>query len=181
MGRNLLGILLLVAGAGVGALWAYPLWLEVGELGQARAELNVTVNRVKDLAQLRDDLLERYNSISPGDLASLGELLPRSPQAGLLLINLENLSRSSGLLLKAITMTEGGEAPPGPGQPPEKVSDFPFQISVSGTYASFRNFLALLEVSQRLMEIDQLSFDAGEVGAKESYEFNLKAHAYWRR
>ena len=182
MGRNFLGLVLIVAAAGVSAFWAYPLWLGVGELGATKEELTRTVNQVKDLARLRDDLLARYNSIPRQDLESLEEFFPRSPEAGLLLVNLESLARGSGLLLKTIAVSEGGELQVQPAdQPQEKVSSLPFQISVSGSYAAFRSFLAALESSRRLIELDQISFDSGKAGTKESYEFTIQAHTYWRK
>ena len=69
----------------------------------------------------------------------------------------------------------------------EKFSDFPFQISVSGSYSSFLSFMKALEKSRRLIDIDNLSCDTGFVGTdgkvvkSDFYEYIISAHAYWKK
>ncbi|OGF83195.1 hypothetical protein A3B18_00595 [Candidatus Giovannonibacteria bacterium RIFCSPLOWO2_01_FULL_46_13] len=182
-GKNILGILFIVIGVAIGFFWAYPLWQEVGEVKIEKASTEATLARMQELNRKRDEILAKYNSISPEDMAKLEEFFPRKPDSAVWLLNLERLATRNGLLLKSISMTEevkseSGENQVVPGT--ENFETFPFEISVSGNYASFIAFLEAAEKSRRLIDVDSLMFDSGE-GTKDLYEFTLNAHTYWKK
>lgn len=179
MARNIFGIILILTGLSVSIFWTYPLWLEISEIQASKDELNKILGRVSQLAQKRDEVLAEYNSIPRADLESLEEFFPKNPESGLLLVNLDNLSRENSMLLKNISITEGRAEDLG--QNPGEINSFPFQISVSGSYGSFRSFLESLEKSRRLIEINQLSFDSGKAADRDFYEFSLQANTYWHK
>ena len=185
MGKNVLGILLILMGASIGFFWAYPLWIEITDIKVERSTVQSTLERVKALARRRDDILAKYNSIAAEDKAKLEEFFPRSPESGLLLLNMDRLTSEAGMLLKKIAMEDSieGQTPKVMPKGAEKsgVEDFPLRLSASGSYASLLSFLNGLEKSRRLIEVDALSFDSGKPATKDFYEFTISAHTFWRK
>lgn len=132
----------------------------------------------RELQTLRDELLTQYNSISQEDLARLNELLPPQIDSGSLIVILEDRAKNRGLLLKKIDVSEKKlTADPfaviGAALPPFRVLGL--SLSVSGSYGSFLEFLADLEKSLRIIDVEQIVFSGG---ASEVIEFQLSAKTY---
>lgn len=179
MARNLLGIILVMAAVGVAIFWTRPMWASVqGELA-IKNSLEKSVERFQDLKKVRDNLLAKYNSISAEDQDRLIGFLPKSEEAGVLIVNIENLVIANKMALEQINVgvaesskkgnSESGVSP--------GVQVMPVDLSVSGSYDSFRFFLEALDKNLRLLDIDSIAFSAGDAGL---YNFSIKAVAYWQ-
>lgn len=173
--RNTAGIILILLALGVMNFWTRPLWVSTRVSLREKEELETTLSRFQELKRVRDDLLEKYNSISKEDLGRMEEFLPQNQEAGLLLVNLESLSASSGVLLRNIEVQTQREEEPLPLGEPQRL---PLSLSFSSPYATFRSFLKVLEEHRRLIDVERISFSAG--GA-DSYEFSVQAHTYWQK
>ncbi|MDP2966935.1 MAG: type 4a pilus biogenesis protein PilO [bacterium] len=105
------------------------------------------------------------------EVSRINSALPDNPSLPSLFNYLQKTSSESGLVLEKIS--------------PFTVSfseDFPnlqetvFNIGVTGSYLSFRNFLSILEKSSRLIGVENISFSSPE--EKESFVFDLKLKVY---
>ena len=192
MARNAFGVILILLSVLVSVFWSYPMWNDISEEIAKKEKIQSTLDLVNSLAKKRDEIQAQYNSLSSDDTAKLNEFFPKNQEPGLLILNIDKLASSNGMLLKKIDASEGvkntqqrqarqGETVE------EKFSDFPFQISVSGSYSSFLSFMKALEKSRRLIDIDRLTFDSGSVGAdgkiikSDFYEYSISAHTYWKK
>ena len=54
----------------------------------------------------------------------------------------------------------------------ERIQKMPFSISVSGSYSAFKNFLSVIYINSRLIEVKSISFSSSEEG-KDLFDFNL--------
>jgi len=178
-GKSIFGILLILLGAAVGFFGAYPMWLDIADMQAERGSLTETKKRMEKLAEKRDEISAKYNSISPADLAKLEEFFPRQADSDILLINMDKLASENGMILKNISMAEGKDEVVK--QKESTVENFPFDISISGSYSSFQAFLKALEKSRRLIEIERLTFDSGKAAGREFYEFTVDAYTFWRK
>src|SRR3972149_3607411 len=192
MARSVFGVILILLGILVSFFWSYPMWNEITDVKTKKEETQAILDRINALAQRRDEIQAQFNSLTTDDLAKLNEFFPKNQEPGLLILNIDKLASSNGMLLKKIDASEGvkntqqrqarqGETVE------EKFSDFPFQISVSGSYSSFLSFMKALEKSRRLIDIDRLTFDSGSIGAdgkiikSDFYEYSISAHTYWKK
>lgn len=190
MARGVFGSLLIGLSVLVFFFWTYPIWNDISLVKDKQAEVKSSLERVINLERKRDEIAAQYNAISADDRAKLNEFFPRSPESGLFIMNLDNISNSNGMLLKKIDLDESGKAvaqqQSGAEQASEKFISLPFQILVSGNYDSFLRFLDAIEKSRRLIDIDKLTFSSGSVvdGAKSKgdfYEYSISAHTYWKK
>lgn len=168
-------LLLFVASLAALGFFGLPQWQEFQRLRAQQEALQRIAINAGEVIGVRNDLLNRYNSISAEDQARLEALLPEEASEEALLDLLQILTTRHGLLLKKISVRETTQENPlvltTQKNPYHEVM---FDISVAGTYQSFRDFLTSLEQNARLMEVETISFSAGEA---DSFEFSLQAHA----
>ncbi len=176
MTRTIFAVILILAAIGILVYLARPIFDEAKTLSAQKGELENVLLQFQKLRKVRDNLMTQYNSISPDDLARLNEVLPSEPDSGGLLVNLENLSRASGALLKKVDIKEKKEGVIMFGKAPEIFERLPFEISIASSYEAFRSLLAGLEQNLRLSDVSEISFTASE---KNTYEFLIKADTYW--
>ena len=181
MGKTLFGLLLMITGLAIGIFWAYPTWTEIGEINLKKVEADATLERIRSLEDKRDQILAKYNSIPQDEKDKLAEFFPRSPDSGVWLVNMGQIATANGILLKNVAMEEGRAAQIQLAAEINKTYEtFPFKVSISGNYSAFNAFLETMEKSRRLIEIDKLTFDAGD-GKKDFYEFTVDAHTFWKK
>lgn len=108
-------------------------------------------------------------------LDKIEKALPQEVSLASLLSFFQNKALASGLIMEDISpckvsTSPSSQNPAGEGAQPaaeeEKIKETGFSLSVSGAFASFEGFLALLEKSSRLIEVESISFGEGEVSGE---------------
>lgn len=156
-------------------MWVKPLWADIQGLNSSKQELQTAINNMKERAKDRDRLLEKYNAIAEEDLARLNEMIPPDVDIAKLLVNMDDLAKTNGLILKRIDAKESKEGSAVVGGGPQNFEPISLELSVAGSYQSFRNYLAALEKNLRLIDVADITFSASE---KDSYEFTIRAVIY---
>lgn len=172
--RYIFSLILLGAAFVMIFFWARFLWQDIQDLQQEKAAFASIITRITELRKARDDLLQTYNAIPQTDIERIKKSLPDTISAGSLIVEMSNLTRANGLLLRSIDVLPGGEER-GVIRAARPYESIDLSLKVSGPYRSFRSFLENLEKSLRLVDVTAISFVAGE---SDSYEFSLKAKTY---
>lgn len=166
-------------------LWTMPLVGKVKELRSQQSQVEGVLVNSRQIQNLRDELIEKYNTIGTADLIRLKKLLPSQANDGGLIVQFDNLAKNRGLILKSLAITEKEK-------PQSKVPAFALtetsleepqgdyreaelNFKVAGFYNNFIAFLEDLEKSLRVMDVDSIAFSSGD---KDVYEFNIKARTY---
>lgn len=192
MARNLVGILLIAAALGTALFWTRPMWASVQVLEAKKGELKSAIKRFQELKKVRDDLLAKYNSISAEDLSRLEAFMPKTSEPGPMLVNIEKLTEENRVVLKNVNITReaeteqqgrpGLQTAPGKGGSGAALtvshSVLPLDITVSGSYESFRIFLRAVEKNLRLIDVELITFSPSEI---DNYEFSIRASVYWHK
>lgn len=177
--RNIIGtILFLAAAIGIVVGFIVPRADNIGAMRERKTELDQTLTRFRELRDVRDNLLSRYNSVLQSDIERLQKMVPQTPNTGSLLTELDQLARSNALLLRSVEL---GETAAAQGQVLAGSSAGPAEslrltLRVVGPYASFRSFLSSLEHGLRLVDVSSLAFSGGEGNVSE---YNISANSYW--
>jgi len=195
---QLLIIVLLLIGTGVGgSLYLYPAW---NDFVATRKEANYLARISSEFDALlgsRDALLAVVNSISKENLNRIETALPRGQHAAEFLVFLESTIKAHGVEIKKIDLsgmiqknpdaahTSSASSQPRPAStraPIEKESPFqelPVSLDISGTYESFKSFLEAIEKNARLIDIENITFNAPET-ASEQIEFSIRLKTYYQ-
>lgn len=168
-------LLLLIASLATLVFWGLPQWQAFGELRVQQAVLERIALNASEVIGARNQLLDRYNAILPEDKARLEALLPARPAQETIIALLQEIALRHGLLLKRITIRETAQQNPLVANIKKQAYDvLIIEMGVTGTYQSFQTFLTSIEQNARLLEIQTISFSAGEA---DSLEFILQARA----
>jgi len=151
---------------GIGLVW--PKYQELKFLKQRseekRAEIEGREEYLQDLNKAAE-VLKNYQN----QLAKIDSALPPSLELEVLLNFLQKASSQSGLILKDI------KPPVSQPSSEEELKETELSLAVSGAYTSFKNFLSILEMTARLIEVESISFSSTKEGLQD---FNLKIKVY---
>lgn len=196
MSKNFISLLLLIVAVAVFWVWSKPYFGEIDLLRVEKKAIEESLANSRELQELRDGLLQKYNLISLENSSRLSKLLPTSAEITKLMVELENIAQATGVRIKRINAIGIQQ----PSQPTSKAGSVsfafqeqaenlllagvpPYQSAIvnmvfSTSYEGFRAFLEELQRSLRLMNVDDISFSAAEANL---YEFTIKAEIYFKK
>lgn len=155
-----------------------PTYAKVKELLATQAQLDQALARSRELQDVRDQLLSRYNTFPQSELADLQKLVPDHIDNVRLILDLDSMATKYGMRVRNVTTegdtsrTDAGEL--GPDDTPYESVILSF--TVAGPYTTFRQFLADLEKSLRLVDVVGIDFIASPNGI---YDFVVRIKTYW--
>lgn len=122
-------------------------------------EIYQAANRLEEQAQN----VRKINAILPDDVGYSS-----------LVSYLDKVSGENGLIAQKISVRRQGSL-----KDKENIKENHFFISLVGTYSAFRNFLAELEKSSRLFEIEEISFSTPKLeGDFFNFDISFKIYSY---
>ncbi len=179
--KSILTLILTLAGFVLIFFVARPFWIETASLRKENMTISNTLNQLKELQGIRDDLLNTYNSIPRDKVDRLNEFLPEKSDSGHLLVTLERLTNNQGIRLRKVQFEENQDSNPSPvivAKNASPVNSLNYSFTFSASYESFKSFLAVLEKNLRLIDVTDISFSAGNANL---FEFTLKAKSYYQK
>lgn len=154
-------------------VFAWPKYQELKsiqeKIGAKETELQYLEEYFKNLKTLSEELKKHSDNLSKID-----SFLPSDPSLPSLLEFLQKTGSEHGLILKKI-----GQATSSSSKTQERIKEYQIQLSLSGSYSSLKSYLAALEKTSRLIEVDSISFFSPREG-EELFTFDLmiKFHSY---
>lgn len=170
--------ILLLASVGLFLLVIKPHYTSIGVIRDESKQYDDAITRAKAVTAKRDELVARRDSFSPEDVARLNTLLPANVDNVRLAIDIDNLASHYGTTIKSIKFSSQDTASAGaigPDTKPYGTVGMSFMITL--TYDQFRNFLADLEQSLRILDITSVSFKPSDTSPL--YDFSVSLSTYW--
>mgnify|MGYP001579566637 FL=1 len=156
-----------------------PVLTEIDGLKAERTRLTVALDNATKLDVRKQELHNLENEMDPADIADLHQLLPDNIDNVRLIIDINNIAKKRGLVVRNPTIAEAaaaGEAN-GTNQPALTAgSSVVISFSVSASYEILKLFLADLEHSLRIVDIESLSFSGND---KNLYDYKINLRTYW--
>ncbi len=134
----------------------------VTELIEERTQYTAALQKTREIEEVRNGLLTKYNLISEADRANLGKMIPDNIDSVRLIIDINNIATAYNMSLRDIDISDAKipaarKDNPGSLLTPTGYSYINLGFSVTGTYASVLSFLSDLEKDLRLSDIASLS------------------------
>lgn len=174
-------IILLSAAVGLFILYTNPTYQEIKDLRAQVASYDEALNKSQELRAVRDQLLSKRNTFPADAVQKLGRVLPDNVDNIRLIIDINNIAARHSLTLGSVELgTIGGKngeiSPVAVGVSSDTVGSVVIGFSVSATYESFLAFLADIEHSLRIVDVENLKFGAPVEGIS-AYSFSIRT--YW--
>lgn len=190
--NNLISILLLVASLGIYFGYSRPTYSgvtlsstldgrSIAELKEERARYLDALEKTREIEEVRIGLLDTYNRIPNESKEKLEKLLPDHIDSVRLIIDVANRASQYDMTLKNIGLIdsdsdsgqESGSETLGPQEGHTKTVGLKF--NVAGSYDNLRAFIKDLEISLRLVDVSDLTFNSGSDGSID-YAFTISTY-----
>ena len=136
------------------------------------------------IQEISDNLIQYQDFLDKIERA-----LPQKVSLASLMSFFQSKALGSGLVMENLSPTQGDgqtfskSAEGAPEEIEDKIEETSFNLTVSGSFPSFENFLKTIEISSRLIEVSSVSFGAGTQSEEETvmnFEFDvlLKVYSY---
>lgn len=182
MTRYLLPLILVIAAIGLFVAYTNPKYQGsdgIKSLKMQVASYDEALNKSQELKSLRDQLLSRYNTFSAEDKDKLIKVLPDNVDNIRLVIDINNIASRHALAIKDLAIGDAGKSQStatGNLGATNTIGSVDLGFSVSADYQTFLAFLADLEHSLRLLDVERISLKTTETGV---YDLSLSVRTYW--
>lgn len=184
--RFIFPIILIIASVGLFVIFTNPTYKQVATLRTEQAAYDEALTNSKQLLDIRQELVDKYNALSPDDRTKLSKLMPDNVDNIRLIIDIQKIASQYGMLPRDIRFDKNqgttdirASTPEEANQLRREYGTFDLDFSVTGTYANFLNFVRDLEKSLRIVDIESVTF-ASDANSS-SYKYAFKIRTYWLR
>lgn len=199
--KTLIAILLLIFSGATFFLLVAPQFGEVRDLGGTKARLQEELATTQGKITSTKKAIGRFMALEEEDIARIEAGLPEEVDVPNLLVLVESLIFSSGLITQdidvrvpepvvrrpspqAASARPGSIAPRFLNQAPEEdrgYKEVAISFAMLGTYESFKGFLQAAEQSLRIFDVETISFFSAASGeASGVIRFSMKMNTYYR-
>jgi Tfp pilus assembly protein PilO len=149
---------------------------KVEALKAEKVELDKAADKMRELNEVRDGILQKRAAISRDDIEHLEKALPDNVDNVKLVNDLNGIADEYGMTVRKAevifeTDTSGDIVVEG-----KKYGTVSVAFTVTGSYQTFLNFLNKLEHSLRIVDVTDISFSAGD---EDVNEYRIELKTYW--
>ncbi len=175
--RVLIPIILVAVAAGLFFGFIDPTYQTIKTLRAEDKTFNEALDQSRELQDIRDMLLSRYNTFSQKDLDRLKKLLPDHVDNVRLILDIDSIASQYNMRTRNVTISgTGSEDSNVIGANQGVVDSVVLSFSVAATYDNFIRFMKDLEQSLRVVDLTGLSFNVTE---GDAFNFNISIKTYW--
>lgn len=138
----------------------------------------------RELLQYTQSVVDKYTKANVRDAEKLRAMAPAKPDLPAMFVQVEALAKAAGTLLNNVNFANAASAQPGSAKGGGTVAaagglkqmTVTFSVTGGSGYADLKNFLATLESSVRLLNVQSVSYAPGKEAAAETYQINAVAY-----
>ena len=153
----------------------------ISDLKAKQTEYRDAIDKTKEIENMKNSLLARYNSFPKADKDRLDKMLPSKEETASLINDIDSIASSYGMAVKTvITTSEDNDTATSivEGAPRSPYRTTSVSFYVSGSYPNLVNFLNDLEKSLRIMDIRSIELSTNSTTASvNSYLVKLDIYS----
>ena len=147
------------------------------------AEYNKAIDKSEELVRVKNQLADKKNKMSEEDRGRIEKLLPDSIDNIRLVIDINNIARPYGIVLKGLRFASTGQSS---NQNQREITiggndttgSVVMSFNITARYQTFREFIKDLEKSLRLVDVTSVSVKNSN---QDFYDFDVTIKTYWLR
>ena len=178
---------LLVTAIGLFVGFTNPMYQSTKTLAAEAALYDDALTKAQDLREQRDEFMDKYKTFTPDNKQRLLRGLPDNVDNIRLIIDINNIATRHGLSLKNVELGDVSDARTARnalsvGASGDTVGSVQVSFTLSAVYGDFLSFIQDLEHSLRIVDIEDIRFNApgpGAIGGRSDYSFTVRT--YWLR
>lgn len=186
--RFIFPAILIAASIGLFVAYTNPTYKALADLRKEQAAYDEALTNSKELLDVRQELSDKYNTLTEAERVSLAKLVPDNVDNIRLLLDIGSIAKRYGMAPKDVrfdtpdTKTIVGQpiSPEEAGSALAGYGNFDMEFSVTGTYTNFLAFTHDLEKSLRVIDITSVALSSASVNSTV-YKYTFKIRTYWLR
>ncbi len=188
---RILPIVLIVLSAALGYLYIYPTWNnDIATVQQQITNYQQALHAADTFDKEEKKLIAKRDSISQADQDKLMDYMPNSVDNIQLILDLNTLANSNGITLSNFSLQSGSTGAQNSSPTASSTgtgslfnssggtNSLDLSVNASGTYSSFLNFLSSVELSQRPLDVVNLSLTSPSTYTGV-YTYSMTFQIYW--
>ncbi len=181
MRQFLIPIILVVSAIALFAIYTNPTYQSAKSVQAEANAYNDALDKSQELRKTRDEKIAAFNTFAPGDIERLNSILPDNVDNIHLIIDINNIAARRGLSLKNVALGSLSDSTSkrgllAVGASGSAVGSVELGFSLSATYEDMLAFIQDLEHSLRVMDIESITFTAGE---RDQTDYDFTIRTYW--
>lgn len=182
MGRLLLPLVLISTAAGLFIVYTNPAYQGTKVLQTSVASYDEALTQSQELKKVREALLARRRAFEVADVQKLEKILPDNVDNIRLVIDINNIAARHELTLKDVKLGTVSDAASNRsaaavGASGSAVGSVELGFTLAASYENMLAFIADIEHSLRVIDIEKLSFEVPPTGGTNDYEFTIRT--FW--
>lgn len=179
--RGIISVVLILVAAGAFIVYTKPTYEKIKELRVAEASYDEALSRSREIQEVRNKLISKYNTFSSDDLRRLERLLPDHVDNIRLIIDIDNIAARYNLRIRNVALegTKDGRderSALAVGSSGDPIGVIEVGFTTAARYEDFIRFLQDLERSLRIVDVTGISFSTG---AGDLQEYSVSLRTYW--
>lgn len=174
--KIIVGVILILACFGVGFFFTLDQWTSYSLAKSALEQKQAEQQQLKEALSLAENFVAEFNSkAKDAEVANLA-LPAKDSDLSNLIANLGDMAKASGLALSDFGVEQ--VVPAGNPVVENGIQTQKINLTASGNYASFKDFVLRLQNNIRIMDVDQVTAKADESG---QVEYQMVIRAYYQK
>ena len=179
--RLLIPLIFIGTAIGLFVVYTNPTYQTIKGLQVQNNSYDEALTKAQKLRSLRDELLQKRNSITSTDLQKLSHVLPDNVDNIRLIIDVNHIAAQHNLILTNVDLgdlTQGQKSKAGAGGASDgnQIGSVVIGFSTTSDYDRLLSFLHDLEHSQRLLDIQKFNLTTSPTG---QILLALSVRTYW--
>lgn len=188
--RIILAILGVIVAGAVFFEFTEPTYAQIQSDQAQIAQYDAALTKASQLASVKQALLAKYNSFAPSDLARLQTMVPDQVNDIALILDFDTLAGKQGMSLANVDVNSSDASAVQStnstgvvGAVSVPYNTLTMKFTVNGTYANFTQFLASLQASLAIVDIQSIliseNTQANSSAGASVYTFTVTLNTYW--
>ncbi|HEY4522614.1 MAG TPA: type 4a pilus biogenesis protein PilO [Candidatus Paceibacterota bacterium] len=187
MMKTIISLVGLIAAGGAFFMFTQPRYDAVKSANLQIAQYDQALQKAAELQARKQELLSRFNAFNPDDRGRLEKLLPDHVDNVRLILDLDNLASKHALAMQNVVVAGTSGTPAAQtaigaiGASKQKYDSLTLTFTTEGTYKTFQEFIAELEMSLRIVDLVSLkiTYLAVERSTEPTYSYTMTIRTYW--
>ncbi len=179
MFKFIVPLFLIVLSGGLFFSYIDPAYVETGNLKEQQTEYDDALTKSKELREIRQELLAKYNVFLESDVKRLDKLIPNDIDNVRLIMEINQIAVKNGCAIRSIdvdSVTGSSDKSGNLGPNLDGYESIGLNFSVDAKYDDFVSFMNDLGNSLRIVDVVDYSLKASIEGVYK-HEVNIKT--YW--
>jgi len=179
MFKFIIPIFLIILSGGLFFSYINPTYKETGDLKKVQQEYDNALTKSKELREVRQELLAKYNSFSEENVKRLEKLLPDNIDNVRLIMEINQIAVNNGGMIRSVDIYSDAGEGKGKGDLGPDLRGYDsvgLRFTVEAKYDDFVNFMDDLSKSLRIVDIIDYSLKSGQ---EDVYKHNVNIRTYW--